>query len=168
LIDTLYDLSMPACIDSINTSRGGVPKRSAFEAFLAETGVSGDAQTDLVHHGGPDRAVVLYSLELIRQLQAEGHPIAPGTIGENLTVSGVDWSTVVPGMQVKVGGTLLAITRYATPCTKIRESFIDGYFMRVAQQHHPGWSRVCARVLEPGLVRPGDPVVLERPSGTAP
>ena len=145
-------------LESINTSRGGVPKLAVFEGFIAETGVSGDAQTNLQVHGGPDRAVVLYSLDVIRALQEEGHPIAPGTTGENLTVSGLNWAAVVPGVELTVGSAQLHITRYATPCSKIRGSFRGGDFMRVAHDTHPGWSRVCARVLEPGIVQPGDPV----------
>ena len=32
-----------------------------------------------------------------------GHPIAPGTIGENLTISGIDWSLMVPEALLEVG-----------------------------------------------------------------
>ncbi len=149
-----------ARVESINTSQGGVPKRAVFEAFLSEDGVSGDAQANRAVHGGPDRAVVIYALEVIRALQDEGHPIAPGTTGENLTVSGLDWTAVSPGTRIAVGGALLQVTRYATPCSKIAPSFRGGRFMRIAQDEHPGWSRVCCRVLEPGLVRPGDSVEL--------
>jgi MOSC domain-containing protein YiiM len=149
-----------ARIESINTSRGGVPKQQVFEAFISEDGVSGDAHANLQHHGGPDRAVVLYSLEVIRALQAEGHPIAPGTTGENVTVSGLDWSALAPGARLQVGGALLEISKYATPCATIAGSFLQGRFIRIGQQQHPGWSRLCARVLEPGLARPGDSVVV--------
>lgn len=154
-----------ARVESINTSRGGVPKRAVFEAFIAETGVSCDGQTNRQLHGGPDRAVVLYSLEVIRALQQEGHPIAPGTTGDNLTISGLDWPRVAPGAELLVGAARLLITRYATPCSSIRRSFRGGDFMRIAQAEYPGWSRVCARVLEPGLVQPGDAVEL-RPASS--
>ena len=76
-------------IDSINTSRGGVPKEPVFEAMITQAGLDGDRQRDLRFHGGPDRAVVLFSLDVIRDLQREGHAIAPGTTGENLTISGL-------------------------------------------------------------------------------
>lgn len=151
---------MPSIIVSVNTSRGGVPKTSTFEAFIDESGVSGDVQTHTAFHGGPDRAVVLFSLEVIRALQAEGHPIVPGSTGENLTVSGVEWSAVVPGTRIRAGGALLEVTKYATPCATIASSFVDRAFIRIGHDQHPGWSRVCARVLEPGVVRPGDPVDL--------
>jgi MOSC domain-containing protein YiiM len=148
-------------LEAINLSGGGVPKQPVFEALVTEHGLSGDRQNDLRHHGGPDRAVVLYSLDVIRALQREGHPITVGAIGENLTVSGLTWPDVVPGMRLSVGGVALQITKYATPCTNIRGSFLDNDFMRVYQERHPGWSRVCARVIKGGVVRPGDAVSVE-------
>ena len=147
-----------ARLESINTSRGGLPKTSVFEAFLSEVGVSGDAQANRDHHGGPDRAAVLYSLEIIRALQAEGHPIAPGTTGENLTISGLDWRSIGPGTRLQVGGAVLEVTTYTAPCRKIAPSFMARAYTRIGQAQNPGWSRVCARVLEPGVVRPGDSV----------
>lgn len=151
---------MTGRVVSINTSRGGVPKMSVFEALVTEHGVSGDDQSDPRYHGGPDRAAVLFSLEVIHALQGEGHPIGVGTVGENFTVSGLDWPSIVPGTSLAIGEAIVEITKYATPCTKVRESFAKHDFMRIYQEHHPGWSRLCARVLKSGLVRPGDVVAL--------
>ena len=147
-------------VESVNVSNGGVPKTAIFEAFISRNGISGDAQADLRYHGGPDRAVLLYSIDVIRALKRDGHPIAPGTTGENLTLSGLDWPSIAPGTRMRVGGAVLEVTSFATPCEKIAGSFRDRNFTRIGQKRHPGWSRVCARVLEEGLVRPGDPVAL--------
>ena len=155
-------------LESINTSRGGVPKISVFEALVTETGVDGDHQAHLQLHGGPDRAVVIFSLDVIRRLQLEGHPIAPGSTGENLTVSGLDWTLVVPGSRLAIGEVELEITRYTNPCETIRCSFVGEDSSRIYQRHHPGWSRVCARVRQGGLIRMGDPVELvNAPSSAA-
>jgi len=146
-------------IESVNWSDGGVPKSAFSEGHVLVTGVDGDRQRDLVHHGGPDRAVCLYSLDLIEALQAEGHPIDVGTIGENLTLSGMDWVSLVPGARLRLGeGVELEVTKYAHPCQNIAGSFIDGEITRVSQKVRPGWSRVYARVLSPGRVRAGDRV----------
>jgi MOSC domain-containing protein YiiM len=145
-------------IESINTSRGGVPKMGVFEALVTEQGLDGDRQRDRRFHGGPDRAVILFSLELIRALQREGHPIAIGTTGENLTMSGMDWAVVAPGSELEVGDVRLRITKYASPCEIIADSFLGGDFTRISQKAHAGWSRVCARVLTGGLIRIGDPI----------
>ena len=143
---------------SINTSDGGVPKLPVSEAQVTVNGVAGDRQRDLRYHGGPDRAVCLYSLEVIRALQAEGHPIDTGSAGENLTVSGVNWEAMKPGRRVRVGPVLLELTKYAHPCTNLVRYFRDGNFTRISQKVHPGSGRLYARVVEEGVVRAGDPV----------
>lgn len=154
-------------LDSINVSDGGVPKLPVPEATITAAGVSGDRQNDRRNHGGPDRAVSIYAAEAIAALREEGHPIGPGTAGENLTVSGLAWSDVVPGAELQVGPVRLIVTRYTSPCEKIGESFVGADFARVSQKAHPGWSRVYARVLEGGTVRVGDRVQLSREGGTS-
>jgi MOSC domain-containing protein YiiM len=151
-------------VGSINVSEGGVPKRPVPRAAIAPSGIEGDRQRDLRHHGGPERAVSLFASEVIDALRAEGHPIAPGTTGENLTVAGLPWTEIVPGAELRVGGARLRITSYVTPCKHVAGSFADGDFMRISQQRHPGWSRVYARVVEAGEVRVGDAVELVAPA----
>jgi MOSC domain-containing protein YiiM len=127
-------------------------------------GLVEDAQDDKKHHGGPERAVCLFSLERIRSLQSEGHPIDVGTAGENVTLEGIDWELVVPGAQVRLGDqVVLEIASFTNPCKTIRASFADGEFVRIAQKLHPGWSRVYARVLSEGEIHFGDPVQVDPP-----
>ena len=148
-------------LESINVSDGGVPKRSRLEASVEIDGVAGDRQRNLKYHGGPERAVSLFASELIERIHAEGHPIAPGSTGENLTVRGVEWSLVVPGRNVGVGTELvLMITSFVVPCRTIQASFLDGRISRISQKINPGWSRVYAKVVRAGIVRIGDEVVL--------
>lgn len=150
-------------IYQINASNGGVPKLPVLEATIGELGIEGDAVANPDIHGGPERAVSLYSMERIEALAAEGHPIAPGTTGENLTLRGIDWDRVTPGAQLRLGGAvLLEITRYTTPCSTIRGSFKDKDSNRIHQNLHPGWSRAYARVITGGTVHPGDAVELLR------
>jgi MOSC domain-containing protein YiiM len=148
-------------VTQINVSPGGVPKHPVDVARVTVLGLEGDAHRDTENHGGPERAVCLYALEAIEALQAEGHPISPGAIGENLTVHGLDWAAVVPGSVLRVGDRLLLqVTRYTSPCTNIRPAFSDGDYSRVSQKRRPGWSRVYTRVLVEGVVKRGDPVRL--------
>src|SRR5436309_14975400 len=122
-------------------------------ARVTTEGLEGDAQRDREHHGGRERAVCLYSIEAIERLQAEGHSIAPGSIGENVTVEGLDWSALVPGDHLLLGDHgLVQVTRYTSPSVNIQGSFKDGKFGRVSQQRHPGWSRVAAGVLGVGPI----------------
>src|SRR6185369_3859148 len=98
-----------ARIHSINVSDGGVPKLPRELCVVRTGGLEGDRQRDLENHGGPDRAVSIYSLELIEALRAEGHPIAPGTIGENLTLAGLTWTDLKPGARLEIGEVLLEL-----------------------------------------------------------
>jgi MOSC domain-containing protein YiiM len=145
-------------VHSINVSPGGVPKRPVREAWIETLGVGDDRQGNSRIHGGPDRAVSLYSFELIAALRAEGHPINVGSTGENLTITGLDWSRIAPGTRLRVGGSEIEISAFAHPCTTIAGSFIAGRSTRISQKVHPGWSRLYARVLKSGRVAIGDPV----------
>nr|WP_290667635.1 MOSC domain-containing protein [Ardenticatena sp.] len=148
-----------AHIFQLNMSKGGVPKVPVREAQVNWLGVVGDLQRDTEHHGGPERALCLYPLEHIIALQAEGHPVFPGALGENITTVDLDWARITPGTCLRLGeNVIIEITRYTTPCETIAASFQDGRFVRVSQKVHPGWSRVYARVLQPGYVRVGMPI----------
>lgn len=153
-----------ARVFQINLSDGGVPKLPTLEAQVTGQGVSGDRQRNRVHHGGPNRAVCLYSLEQILALQQAGHPVYPGALGENLTLSGVDWSRMEPGVRLQIGDCVVVeVTDYAYPCNNLTPYFLKGDFKQISQKIYPGRSRVYARVLQPGAVRISDPVVVEFP-----
>ncbi len=81
----------------IQRSDGGAPKSPAFSAEIGPGGLMGDRQATREHHGRPFQAVSLYSAEVIGSLAAEGHPISAGSVGENLTLSGLDWGSCAPG-----------------------------------------------------------------------
>ena len=146
---------------SVNVSAGGVPKLPVRSTRVSEAGLAGDGQRQLEFHGGPDRALCLYSMDRIEALQREGHPIAPGTAGENLTIRGLDWELVIPGAVLRVGNLTVEITGYASPCATIRPSFADGNSNRISEKKHPGWSRVYARVVGEGEIRVGDSVTVD-------
>ncbi len=148
-----------AQVFQINASSGGVPKLPLRSAEISLLGITGDDHNNKVNHGGPDKAVCLYSLELIRALQIEGHPIFPGSTGENITIARLDWSLVIPGLRLRIGQTVeLEITKYTTPCRTIRDSFIDENIDRISWQTNPGWARAYAQVLQSGLITVGNTI----------
>lgn len=148
-------------IRHINVSQGGVPKLSTPRARVTPQGLEGDRQKHLKVHGGPDRAVCLWSLEVIETLQREGHGIEPGSAGENVTISGLDWATLTPGTKLQLGSDVqVEITDYAAPCRQNMKWFADRKFSRISQKHFPGSSRLYARVLSEGVIQAGDPVQL--------
>ena len=146
----------------INISDGGVPKYPVEEAWITYDGVAGDHQRNQNVHGGADRAVCLYSLQVIEALRQEGHSMEAGSMGENLTLSGLQWSHLQPTNQIRIGQDLrIEIMSYAEPCRQIARWFDNREYKRISQKTHPGWSRLYARVLSEGLIRTGDPVRIE-------
>ena len=151
----------PGRIVQLSASNGGVPKLPLAEATVDANGITVDRQADRRAHGGPRRALCLFALERIETLAAEGHPIAPGATGENVTTQGIDWDRVVPGSRLRLGETvLIEVTGYTEPCWKNAQWFLEGDFSVMGQETRPGFSRVYARVLEGGDLRPGDAVEL--------
>jgi MOSC domain-containing protein YiiM len=152
---------MDGRIFQLNRSGGGVPKLAVREALLTPAGLEGDRQRDTRFHGGPERALCLYALERILELQREGHPVFPGSAGENVTVFGLDWQRVEPGSRLALGDeAVVEVTRYTTPCKTIADSFAGRDFKRISQKEHPGYSRVYARVIRPGRLAVGQVVSL--------
>jgi MOSC domain-containing protein YiiM len=152
---------MTGHVHQLSRSPGGVPKLAVERVAITAEGLEGDWQLNREHHGGPDRAVCLFPLELITQLQRDGHPIVPGAVGENITTAGIDWSRMIPGARLTLGDAVeLEIVSYTAPCKTIKAAFADAQFMRISQKVHPGDSRLYARVLRGGIVQAGDPIVL--------
>jgi MOSC domain-containing protein YiiM len=134
----------------INVSQGGMPKLPVPEAFVGRNGVAGDKQRALKYHGGPDRAVCLYSQELYQWLAGQGVRLDAGSVGENLTTAGIDLQSLEPGDHLRVGPCTIQITDVRIPCGQLAKwhpklkNIITG---------HSGW---VARVIEEGTVHPGD------------
>ena len=107
---------------------------------------------------GRGRRFCLYSMEALERLQAEGHPVGPGGMGENITLEGLDVADLSPGDRLQLGGVEIEITAYASPCKTIAGNFLEGSFSRVSEKLHIEDARLYARVLRGGLLRQGDPV----------
>ncbi|MET0727669.1 MAG: MOSC domain-containing protein [Acidimicrobiales bacterium] len=148
-------------VAQINVSQGGVPKTSIGSAEVGWRGLVGDRQTARQHHGKPMQALCLWSAEVIEALQDEGHPIGAGFAGENMTLSGIDWSTIRPGVQLRIGEVHAEISAWAAPCKKNAAWFLGRDFNRMSHDLHPGWSRAYAWVREPGIVATHDEVIVE-------
>lgn len=152
-------------IVQVSISKGGVPKLPVAEGLMTELGIDGDGHDNPDIHGGPERALCLFAIERIEAMAAEGHPIGAGSAGENITTRGIDWDLVVPGTRLRLGAeVLIEVTRYTTPCKTNARWFTGGDFNRMHQNLFPGYSRVYARVITEGVVRPGDEVELLPPA----
>ncbi len=145
----------------VNVSAGGIPKLPVEHARVGRYGLDGDGHNDRTEHGGPHRAVCLFGTEAIERLRSEGHPVEPGSVGENLTTAGVEWSRLPVGTRARIGDDLeLELASPTTPCATQTANFSDGNFNRILIDRHPSDSRMYARVLHEGDVRAGDSIVV--------
>jgi MOSC domain-containing protein YiiM len=147
-------------VESLQASGGGVPKASIPIAEIGPAGMIGDVQSNRKHHGRPWQAICLYSSDLIDELRREGHPITPGGTGENITVSGVDWTRMRGGLTITIGDVALRTTATAIPCHQIAGCFMDRHSDRIHHADHPGWARWYASVLSGGTVSRGDTITV--------
>lgn len=144
----------------------GIVKHTVTDRVWLDTlNFEGDGQADLENHGGPFRAVLAYSADHYPiwqdELQRET-PLVYGEFGENLTVSGVDESTVCLGDIYTLGEVQLQVTQPRQPCWKLaRRTQIKDLAARVTEKGWGGWYH---RVLQTGYVQAGAPYTLmERP-----
>ena len=154
---------MSGILVAINISAGGVPKLPVPQAAITTAGVAGDRQKDRKFHGGPDRAVSLLAMSVIRELQSQGHSITPGSTGDNLTIEGFSAEDLVPGVRLRIGAdpttaVELELTEWLEPCSKIAANFLQRRIAVFAHKTNPCRSRIGARVLRSGLVCAGDKV----------
>ena len=138
-------------------SDGGVPKTAVDSAEIGWRGVLGDRQASRAHHGRPWQAVCLWSADVVADLAQAGHPIRPGSAGENVSIRGLDWSSAKPGARMSFGTVTLAVAAYAIPCSKNARWFADGDYERMSHERSDA-SRLYARVIQPGRVGVGDTV----------
>jgi MOSC domain-containing protein YiiM len=147
-------------VAQINVSGGGAPKSPVDAVAVDYAGIIGDTQRSRQHHGRPWQALSLWSAEVIEGFQAQGHPIGAGAAGENLTLTGLDWAGIRPGMVLQIGEVLCELSSYTMPCTKIAQWFTDADYRRIDYRRGPV-SRIYATVLVPGRIATGDAVIVE-------
>jgi len=136
----------------------GIFKNPTFESVsVGPLGLEGDFIGELESHGGPDQAVYVYSLEdYAWWSQQLGRDLEPGTFGENLTLQGLDFSTLKIGDRLKMGEVLLEVTFSRIPCRTLGARMNDlGFVKKFVQAERPG---LYCRVLEPETVQAGQSV----------
>ena len=95
------------------------------------------------------KAICILENELLVKLQSEGHPIQPGTTGENILVEGYNLEF---GKVFDVGEVRLEVVSDATPCWKIADSFTEGDYSRMSHEKYPGETRWYCKVLNTGVI----------------
>lgn len=129
----------------------GIQKKPVHEpVFLSFLHFSGDGQADLVHHGGKDKAVCVYSYDHYPFWEKElGRPLDWAAFGENLTVKGLVEEDVCIGDTYQLGEAIVQVSQPRQPCHKlakkhgiadlplrIQNSGYTGFYFRVLKE---GW-----------------------------
>ena len=144
----------------LNISPGGMPKRPVASARVTRDGVDGDWQRNRKYHGGPDRAVCLYSEELYAWLRDQGVNVSAGDVGENFTTRGLDLQALAKGDRLQVGDDLvIEITDVRVPCNNLKKFDPDLPELIVGRS---GW---VAKVVAEGEVRPGNTITVVKRQG---
>ncbi|MDR0139386.1 MOSC domain-containing protein [Metabacillus idriensis] len=90
------------------------------QLFLSKTNLEGDGQADLVHHGGEDKAVCVYSFDHYSYWEdALGVQLEPGAFGENLTIRGLTEENVFLGDVFQFGDAIVEVSQPRQPCFKL-------------------------------------------------
>jgi MOSC domain-containing protein YiiM len=130
-------------------------------------GVVGDQHGDARRHGGAEKAVHHYPFEHYSLWRSELPQAAdkfarPAFFGENISSVGLTEETVCIGDVFRAGTALLQVSQPRQPCWKLAlRAGVSDFAFRVQETGRTGWH---LRVLEPGVIRPGDEMeLLSRP-----
>ncbi|WP_430006563.1 MOSC domain-containing protein [Metabacillus idriensis] len=141
----------------------GIYKESVdHQLFLSKTNVEGDGQADLVHHGGEDKAVCVYSFDHYSYWEdALGVQLEPGAFGENLTIRGLTEENVCIGDVFQFGEAIVEVSQPRQPCFKlamrhevkdlpvqIQNTKFTGFYLRVLKEGRVS-KEDCLKLLEP-------------------
>ena len=143
----------PGTLAQLNISAGGMPKLPVQSARVTRFGVEGDQQRNRKYHGGPNRAVCIYSEELYDWLREKGIDLKFGAVGENFTTRGIDLNSLSKGDRLRVGDCLIEITDVRVPCSNLKKWDVGLKELIVG---HSGW---VAKVIEEAAVKTGDIIV---------
>ena len=129
----------------ISTQKGTQKRPIVAGHFITDWGLEDDA-----HAGHWHRQVSLLSLEKIEAFRRRGVQVAYGAFGENLVVSGIDFSSLPVGTLLQCGDVRLEMTQIGKECHQhcaIYQAVGDCIMPREG---------VFAKVLYGGMIRPGD------------
>jgi MOSC domain-containing protein YiiM len=137
-----------------------IRKSPIASGLLAAEGFLGDASAEPVHHT-TDKAIHLFADENYALVEARlGVALPQPAFGENLVATGIREEHVCVGDHFQVGEAVVRVTQPTERCKTIGRSIGLPGILRVLHG-----LEVCgfyARVIKPGRVAVGDPLVLRR------
>lgn len=159
---------MAGAIQQLSISKGGVPKYPVLAAEVCPIGIVGDIQKHTEFHGGPRQALLWITAEGLAELQAEGFPVYPGALGENVTTTGIDRRAIRLGQQWRMGAVIVEVTKPRRPCKQLDiygpgiQAAVYDQRVKAGDPASPLWGLAgfYLSIVQLGAFAPGDPVVL--------
>ncbi|BBH19934.1 hypothetical protein Back11_12790 [Paenibacillus baekrokdamisoli] len=152
-------VSIPYGSKQVDT--GIFKKPSERPLLLTKNGIDGDEQADLINHGGPDKAICVYSADHYPYWQEVWkQPVASGAFGENFTVSGMTEELISIGDIIRVGQAFVQVSQPRSPCFKLGVKHNNPKLQLHVQQ--TGYTGFYFRVLKEGIVQEGDELFLDK------
>ena len=127
---------------------------------VTKLSIVGDSVADTIHHGGVDKAIFVNSIFNYQSWKKflDKDELPAAALGENLTVEGIDESTVCIGDIYQIGGVKVEVSQPRQPCWKISRRWEHNDFMKeIYNSGRTGW---YFRVLEEGSFKAGDTIEL--------
>ncbi|MCK7537760.1 MAG: MOSC domain-containing protein [Marinilabiliales bacterium] len=131
---------------------------------IKSLGIEGDAICDKKNHGGPDQALYIYGgADYAWWEQELGQELAPGTFGDNLTISDLESGQFNVGDYLHIGEVTLQVTSPRIPCGTFATRMDDPQWVKKFRAaERPG---LYVRVVREGVIKAGDPVTVEKFTG---
>jgi MOSC domain-containing protein YiiM len=129
------------------------------EANLIEGhGIEGDRKG-----GNPKRNLNVMDEMTQAELEADGYPVGPGVLGENIILGGIELRTLVAGTCLRLGSdAIIQLGKPRIPCeqlTPLDERMPENVYERVG---------TMCRVIRSGHIKVGDPVsIIKEPVAEA-
>ncbi|WP_257349500.1 MOSC domain-containing protein [Pseudalkalibacillus decolorationis] len=149
-----------------NPVKSGIYKYNVSEkVYLSKVNFDGDEQADLKNHGGPDKAICVYSSEHYPYWESIlQQQMMDGAFGENLTLEGITETDIYIGDRFQLGEAIVEVSQPRRPCFKLGIKWNEPKLAQYVQD--TGYSGFYLRVEKEGWVTPGDPLIktYEHPS----
>ena len=131
-------------------------KQPVAAAILRFRGFEGDGQADLVNHGSPDQAALIFAAEHYPGWEERlGRKLSPGAFSENLTVEGATESAICVGDVFRVGEALVQAIQPRQPCGKLARKLGEPRLVDWVIDAHQGG--IYVRVLSEGNIAADSP-----------
>ncbi len=139
--------------DKMKFSSALVKETSSLPLFLSKLSLEGDEQADTKHHGGVEKAALLYSFEHFSYWEDRlQRKLAHGSFGETFTTIGLTEKTASIGDVYKIGEAVIQVSQPRRPCYKF--GYIYGERDMPIWIEQTGRTGIYVRVLEEGLIAP--------------